>query len=269
MPRVLIFAALSLLTSAAIASAQEQLPPSLAFPGSFWISAGEVGPAEPGNTVGQAFFEQGISVFRSGPWFVTPFFNASLLADSRGYEWNDRNPVSVGVKLQRRTPGGVIYGGGGIMIERNPATGQRRHASLFSGYWTGWHLDGRSHVGATPFGLPGSLNLVSGLLTGRDPDNWVSYASVQQGVRVYRHFGIAAVPYASLQASIDTKDRPWNNRASADVGFKAVRAIGGASIEAGVAQRIQRQFQSGQQTSEPVTFVNLWVGWNPSATVSR
>jgi len=269
MHKALIVAAISLLTSASFASAQEQLPSSLAFPGSFWISAGEAGPAEPGNTVGHASFEQGITVFRHGPWFVTPFVNASLVADSRGYEWNDRNPVSVGVKLQRRTPGGVIYGGGGIMIERNPATGHRRHASLFSGYWTGWQLDTSSHVGATPFGLPGSLNFASGLMNGREPDNWVSWAMVQQGVRVYRHYGIAAVPYTSLQASIDTKDRPWNNRATADLGFKAVRAIGGAAIEAGVAQRTQRQFQSGQQTSEPVMFVNLWVGWNPSATLSR
>ena len=86
---------------------------------------------------------------------------------------------------------------------------------------------------------------------------------------MYRHFGIAAVPYASLQASIDTKDRPWNNRGTADVGFKAVRAIGGASIEAGVAQRFQREFKSGRQTTEPVIFANLWVGWNPSATLPR
>jgi len=269
MHKGLIFAAISLLTSASLASAQEQLPSSLAFPGSFWISAGEAGPAEPGNTVGQAFFEQGITVFRHGPWFVTPFFNASLVADSRGYEWNDRNPVSVGVKLQRRTPGGVIYGGGGIMIEPNPATGQRRHATLFSGYWTGWQRDSSSHVGATPLGLPGSLNVVSGLLNGREPDNWVSWATAQQGIRVYRRYGIAAVPYGSLQASIDTKDRPWNNRATADVGFKAVRIIGGTAIEAGVAQRIQRQFNNGQHTSEPVVFVNLWVGWNPSATLPR
>jgi hypothetical protein len=193
MHKVLIVVALSLLTSASIASAQQQLPPSIALPGSFWISAGGVGPAEPGNTVGRAFFEQGIAVVKEGPWFVTPFFDTWLVADSRGYEWNDRNPVLVGAKLQRRTSGGVIYGGGGI-IERHPATGQRRHASVFTGYWTGWQLDTRSHAGAVPFGLP-----MSGLLNGRDPDNWASAATVNQGIRVYHRSGIAAVPYASLQ----------------------------------------------------------------------
>ena len=264
MRKVLVFAALSLLTSPSIASAQEPLSPSLAFPGSFWISAGEVGPAEPGNTVGQAFFEQGITVFKKGPWFVTPFFNASLVTDSRGYEWNDRNPVSVGVKLQRRTPGGVIWAGGGMMIEQDPATGERQHPAVFSGFWTGWQRDTNSHLGATRVALPGSLNVASGLLNGREPDNWVSLATVQQGVRVYRFYGIAAVPYASLQGSIDTKDYSWNNRATADVGFKAVRALGGAVVEAGVAQRMQREFKSGNQSTEPVMFVNLWVGWNPT-----
>ena len=74
------------------AGAQE-IPPSIAFPGSFWISAGDVGPAERGNVLGQAGFEQGITVWERGSWFLIPHVSVSLMADSDGYEWNNRTPV--------------------------------------------------------------------------------------------------------------------------------------------------------------------------------
>jgi hypothetical protein len=259
----------SLLVSGSAASAQEPIPSPLAFPGSFWISAGNAGPAEPGNTIGQASLEQGLTVWHEGSWFLTPFINASLTTDSRGYEWNDKHPFTVAAKLQRRTSNGVIYAGAGIMFEHDPVSGRDRHPTAFAGYWSGWQLDARAHVGASPFSLPGSVNVMSGLLTGRDPDNWMSSVSVQQGVRVFRVKGIAAVPYGSVRVSIDTKDRPWENRATSDAGVKVVRAITGGTIEAGVAQRFQRELKSGRQASEPVAFVNLWIGWNPSATGSR
>ena len=259
----------SFLLSSLAASAQEPLPAPLALPGSFWIAAGGVGPAEPDNTIGQAALEQGVTVWRDGSWFLVPFVGASLTTDSLGYEWNDRHPVTVGVKLQRRMGNGVIHAGGGVMFERDPATGRERHPTAFAGYWAGWQQDSRAHVGGSPFALPGSVNISSGLLTGRDPHNWMSYLTVQQGVTAYRLKGLATIPYGSLGVSFDTKGRPWENRARSEAGVKLVRAITGGAIEAGVAQRFQRELKSGRHTSAPVVFVNMWIGWNPSATALR
>jgi hypothetical protein len=250
-------------------SAQQPPAAPLTLPGSFWITTGDVGPAEPDNVVTQASLEQGITAWREGAWFLVPFVGASLTADSQGYEWNDRHPATVGVKLQRRIANGVAHAGGGVMFERDPATGRDRHATAFAGYWAGWQLDSRAHVSGSPFALPGSINVSTGLLTGRDPHNWLSYVTVQQGVTAFRLTGIAAVPYGSLGVSFDSKGRPWENRARGDAGVKVVRSITGGVIEAGVAQRFQRELKSGQQTSAPVVFVNLWIGWNPSATALR
>jgi hypothetical protein len=252
------------------ASAQQPpAPPSVTLPGSFWIAVGDVGPAEPDNTIGQASLQQGVTAWRHGSWFFVPFVGASVTADSEGYEWNDRHPVTVAVKLQRTIGNGVVHAGGGVLFERDPATGRDRHPTAFAGYWAGWQLDRQAHLGTWPVALPGSINAASGLLTGRDPHNWMTYVSVQQGVTVFRVKGIAAVPYASLGASFDSKGRPWENRARSDAGVKLVRAITGGVIEAGVAQRFQRELKSGHQTSAPVVFVNLWIGWNPSTTSLR
>src|SRR5690606_14339929 len=151
------------------------------------------------------------------------------------YDWNDKHPVTVAVKLTRRTRNGVIHAGGGVRFERDPETSRDRHPTAFAGYWAGWQMAGQAHAGGWPFALPGSVNASTGLLTGRHPHNWMSYVTVQQGVTAYRLKGIAAVPYASLGVSFDTKGRPWENRARSDAGFKLVHAITGGVVEAGVA----------------------------------
>jgi hypothetical protein len=257
-----------LLLASSTASAQQPDTP-LALPGSFWISIGDVGPAEPDNTIGQASLEQGITVWRSGSWFLVPFVGASVGTDSLGYEWNDRHPVTVAVRLQRRIGNGVAQAGGGVMFERDPESGEDRHPTAFAGYWTGWQMDRGAHLGRTPVAFPGSVNVSTGLLTGRDPDNWLTYAAVQQGVTAVRIKRVAVVPYGSLGVSLDSKGRPWENRARGDAGLKLAHAFTGGIVEAGIAQRVQRELKTGRQTSAPVVFVNLWVGWNPSVPAFR
>ena len=94
-----------LLACTASPAAAQELPHSTAFPGSFWISTGDVGPAEKDNVVTQAAFEQGITVWERSSWFAIPYLSAGFTADSAGYEWNDRHPFQVGMKLVRRVPG--------------------------------------------------------------------------------------------------------------------------------------------------------------------
>ena len=107
MPRLALIACALLPLFARTVGAQE-IPPSIAFPGSFWISAGDVVPAEHGNVLGQAAFEQGITVWEQGSWFLVPHVTVALMADSYGYEWNNRSPARVAVKIVRRIPGGIV-----------------------------------------------------------------------------------------------------------------------------------------------------------------
>jgi hypothetical protein len=261
-------AALVVLTTSGAASAQD-VPTSRAFPGSFWISSGAVGPAEPENVLTQVGVEQGITVWERNAWFLVPFASLRLSADSQGYLWNNKHPSMLGVKLARRVPGGVIQGGGGVMFERVEGSNDGQHPTAFVNYWAGWTADRRAHLGGGPAGFPGHIDASSGLLSGADPENWLTAFSAQQGVAINRSKIASIVPYAGGVLAFDSKRRPWENRATYDLGVKAVRPMVGGIVEAGVAHRRQHQLLLDRVDSGPVAFVNLWIGWNPRAISSR
>ena len=247
----------------------QELPSSTAFPGSFWIYTGNVGPAERGNVVSMAFLEQGVTVWQHRDLFAIPFVNAQFTADSRGYEWNDRHPAQVGMKLAWRVPGGAFQAGGGMMFERDPIGGGDRHPTAFASYWSGWAAEGRAQRGSMLRGFPGHVSATSGLMTGRDPENWMTRLDGQQGVAVFRNKMISAVPYGAGIVTFDSKRRVWENRVSLDAGFKLVRTFVGGVVEAGVAERRQYTVLTGAVDTAPVAYVNVWVGWNPRAVSQR
>jgi hypothetical protein len=263
------FALLTCLVLLALPASAQEIPASIAFPGSFWISAGDVGPAEEGNVIGQVGFEQGVTVWQRGNWHLIPHVNAGLMADTEGYEWNNRHPARVAVKLVRHIPGGIVQGSVGMMIEPDSASDQQRHPTVSLDYWAGWTAERRAQRGARFGTFPGYAWASSGLIAGRDPDNWITAAAVQQGVVVFRSQILSVVPYAAGSVSFDSKRRPWENRVSYDAGVKVVRPVIGGVIEAGVAERWQHQLLTDQAHSAPVAYVNLWIGWNPRSLFNR
>lgn len=257
----LAVAVVALLPQAGLA--QEGQPADVGLPGSFWISAANVGPAEPGNTILQSGFEQGVTVWRSDAWFVVPYVGISFTADTAGYAWNGRHPATLGLKVVRHVPGGVVQVGAGVMFERDPESDADRHATAFAHYWSGWMGDRARHQGRSRLNYPGHAWVSSGILTGRDPENWITSGAVQQGVSVLRWQGVAAVPFAGAGGSFDTKRRPWENRVRYEGGVKAVRSIVGGVVEAGVALRREHRFVADADHTGAVGFVNLWIGWDP------
>ena len=243
-------------------SAQD-LPRSTAFPGSAWVAIGNVGPAEPDNLLGMASFEQGVTAWESGPWFLVPFVGASMGTDSAGYAWNNRHPVQLSVKLVRRVRGGVLQAGGGVLFEHDPATGQQTHGTVFANYWSGWTADRHTHRGGTFIGFPGHAYASSGLTSGRDPQNWLTALTAQQGVLIFKSQVVSVVPYGAAGLTFDSRRRTWENRLTYDAGIKIVRPLIGGVVEAGVAGRRQHELLTGRVDSGPVAYVNLWVGWNP------
>jgi hypothetical protein len=167
------------------------------------------------------------------------------------------------MKLVWRVPGGALQGGGGLMFERDPATNDDRHLTAFVSYWTGWAAEGPAQRGGIFRGFPGHLSANSGLMTGRDPQNWMTRIDGQQGVAVLRTRALAAVPYSAGVVTFDSKRRVWENRVSLDAGLKIVRPIVGGVVEAGVAERRQYTVLTGEVSTAPVAYINLWVGWNP------
>jgi hypothetical protein len=247
----------------------QEIPASIAFPGSFWISAGNVAPAEAGNVLGQAVFEQGITAWDHGSWFLIPHVNVTLMADSHSYDWNNRHGARVGLRIVRRVPGGIVQAGGGLMFEPGIGAGDQLYPTAAVDYWAGWAAEERAQSGAAFGGFPGYAWASSGLIAGRDPHNWITTAAAQQGLVAFRSRVVSVVPYAAGAFTIDSKRRPWENRVSYDAGVKLVRPLIGGVVEGGVAARRQHELLTGQTYFAPVVYVNLWIGWNPRSVFHR
>jgi hypothetical protein len=136
-------------------------------------------------------------------------------------------------------------------------------------YWSGWTGDRRAHLGGGPAGFPGHVDASTGMLSGADPENWLTVISAQQGIAINRAQIASIVPYGGGMFAFDSKRRPWENRATYDLGVKLVRPVAGGVVEGGIAHRRQHQLLLDRVDSGPVAFVNLWIGWNPRTISSR
>lgn len=264
--RTIVLRALSLLvllSSPAFAQDTPAASTGVAFPGSFWVATSTAGPSEPHNVVTQANVEQGIVVWRNASWFLVPYVGASLTRDTEGYSWNDKNPTVVAMKLTRRVPGGILSAGGGVMFEDAPGIEGHRHPTAFAQYWAGWTGDTQAQLGNNRVAYPGHTWVNSGIVTGRDPRNWITAAAVQQGIAVGRWRGIAPVVFAGAAGTVDTERRAWENRAHYEGGVKVMRYLVGSVLEAGVAQRREHRFVAHTHDTGLVGFVNVWIGWDP------
>jgi len=250
-------AAVLVLTTLGTASAQEGLRSSVALPGSVNASFGTVGPLEPGNALGNATFEQGVTAWRRGPLFVIGFVDVTVRADTRGYAWNNTMPYLAGGKVTLAGAGGVLQAVVGIAGDVRQGAASRVSRAAHVSYWAGWQRP----ISAVAF--PGSVWATSGFVTASEPDNWITAAHVEQGVTALRRGGIALVPFAATTVSVDTEHRPWNNRGFVDAGLKVSTRVHGAAIDLGVAQRFTRAWQTGETASAPVVFMNVWLGWMP------
>jgi hypothetical protein len=268
MRKVLLVIALVATCPAGDVFAQTDVVPvgGIAWPGSFWIMAAEPGAAEPGNIITQSAFEQGVTIWQRGGWFVVPFLAAGMTTDVNGYSWNNGHPVTSGLKLVRRVPGGALEVWAGVKFEVTPETGHPRHAAGAVSYWAGWTAQTQS-LRRFGTGFPGHVYAVSGALTGRDPDNWITTVGVQQGVTLHRLLTVGVVPYVGVSMTADSKKRPWENRALYDGGLKLVRHLPGGVVEAGFVQRRYQQWRVGAVATSPVAYVNFWIGWNPRTLV--
>ena len=154
------------------------------------------------------------------------------------------------------------------MFERDPSSGAERHPTAFVSYWAGWAAEVALSAARSSVVSPATCRRAPGLMTGRDPDNWMTRIDGHQGVAVLRNRVLSVVPYTAGVVTFDTKRRVWENRVTLDAGVKVVRPFVGGVVEAGVAERRQYTVLTDEVQTAPVVYVSLWVGWNPR-TVSR
>ena len=257
------------LAAPAVAAAQtaSPTPASIGFPGSVNMTAGNVTPTERGNIVSLTMLEQGVTVWRHKSTFVSGLAQISVGRDTDHYAWNNRRPVTLGVRFSQVMSNSVLQlNVGESIVSDTTSTTTVVKPVVYASYWAGWRHSvsgGRFR----PRALPGAFWITSGVVTALEPDNWVTAASFDQGATVYERGRTALIPYARLTANADTNRFAWNNRTSVDAGLKVRRSVMGGVVDAGVAARRQYERTSGTSRTAGVAFVELWYGWNPRAIV--
>jgi hypothetical protein len=258
----------ALLAAPRLASAQDGDVLSrrgMLFPGTLSVSAGTIAPTEPGNVIGSAVIEQGFTMWNRGPVFVSGFVDVTKRYDSDGLAWNRATAALGGIKfvaVSRRM--GILQIAGGVNSYAAPGGRRRESLAAYAAYWTGWTGQASSHSALLPKSYPGHAYASTGRVTAAEPGNWISQASVQQGVTITRPLGIAAIPFVGASINADSARYGWNNRSQAEVGFKLARSFApGAVIEGGVANRYERNRLAHTARNGAVVFVDIWMGWSP------
>jgi hypothetical protein len=263
-----VLVSVMLLAAPAVSGAQEapSTPASVAFPGSVNMTIGNVTPTERGNVVSLTQIEQGVTVWRHNRTFVSGLALLSVGRDSDHYAWNNRHPVTLGVRLSQVMSNSVLQLNVGESVVSDAATPTVVKPVAYASYWAGWR-HAVSGGRFTPRALPGSFWITSGVVTALEPDNWITAASFDQGATVYERGRTSLIPYTRLTANGDTRGFGWNNRTSVDAGLKVRRTIMGGVVDAGVAARRQYERISGTSRTTGVAFVELWYGWNPRVVI--
>jgi len=110
------------------------------FPGNSWGMIGTVSPVERGNIIATAYIQQGVVAGRVSGVAVVPFVEATVMRDTSGYDWNNRNVYGAGVKIMNPNPScgcefGVMY-----QNERRTQSGAGADGiSVFMKFWFGWN----------------------------------------------------------------------------------------------------------------------------------
>jgi hypothetical protein len=257
-----------LLAAPAMAAAQEtpSTPATIAFPGSVNMTVGNVTPTEPGNVVSLTMIEQGVTVWRHKGSFVSAVAQASIGHDTDHYAWNNRRPITFGVRFSQVMSNSVLQLNLGESIVNGTMSSADVKPVAYASYWAGWRhpLSGGRF---TPRSLPGSVWATTGISSGLEPDNWVTTAAFDQGVNVYEHGRTSLIPYTRFNISGDTRGFSWDNRTSMDGGIKVRRTVMGGVIDAGIAARRQHERITGTTRTAAIAFVELWYGWNPRTVI--
>ncbi len=214
--------------------------------------------------IGDVRIEQGLTAWRRESTFLVAFVDASVRADSVGYSWNNTVPALAGVKLVQTNRSGVAQLVAGFSAD---SRSKLQAPLVYGSYWAAWR-GSRTNAGSrlTPSAFPGHVSAISGIVTAREPNNWTTTASVEQGAIVFRAKRISGIPFVRGTGGVDTSRLGWNNRSSVDVGGKLALAMARGVVQAGVAQRREYNRITRAATTAPVLFVDLWFGWNPRVT---
>ena len=242
---------------APIASAQQPTFRSPSYPGSAWTDIGNYSPTE-ATVLFDSYAEQGVTVSQFHSLAVTPYASLALDFDTKGYDWENRADVQLGVKLTRNLTHGTISIGTAYGVENRFKSGLVKRAPVgFVNYWFGWGASASQRFPGSSWGIVGDTSPV-------ERGNLIATGYLEQGVVAARFHNnkTRLVLYGQTTMSCDTQGYSWENRNISGGGFKIVRLVRHGDVEAGGSYLYESRFLQGQSKGGYNFFVKTWVGWS-------
>jgi len=260
---------LIILVFASVACAQNTHPIStnvldqVKLPGEFSSTSGDLSSYEKGNVVADSYIEQKAVIWTS--WneslTVTPYVSADFVLDTYGYNWNNKWSPSVGIKVNKHIPRGVVTAGIGYMYEnrfRNadgfkPAGGR-------TDFLTGWF--GWQDVTEPNKRFPGATWAIIGHYSPVEAGNLMERAHGQQGYVLTRFGKTALVPFGEVTIAHDSKRFDWENIATVGAGVKYGFPVGKTYTEFGADYLWETRLLSNRTARGLKVFVDVSYSWN-------
>ena len=236
---------------------------SIALPGVFGSTNGNLSAYEKGNTVSDNYFEQRAVLFSlwRNSLTVTPYLTAEFLLDSSGYNWNNKVVPGMGIRLNKRIRNGVVSAGVAYVYEdrfRNvenfkPTAGRTDYITQ----WFGWNEPTEKQ-----HRFPGSTWGIIGHYSPVERGNLIERGHIQQGFVIKRFNTKALVPYLEATFAHDSQRLNWENAAVLGAGVKAVVPAGAEYTEFGCGYMRETRWLQNRTESGLKFFVNFYYSWS-------
>jgi len=238
-------------------------------PGSSWNLIG-TSPIEKNNWIDYFHIDQGIVVGNIGKIQIVPYIGFNAVADTKGYQWNNRLQGEAGLKLIRPLRSGVIEVGSAYAVERrygNEPTKTKTGVIGFAGGWHGWHLPSNvpSPRKLFPGTLPGTFQWRVGNTSPFERNNVIAVTRMEQGFTLAKFGRVSIIPTGAIQVGADSDKNPWNRRYMYGGGLKVAVPWKSGIVDVQGGYMCAKQYAgtplSRMNSCGPAISLNFWTGW--------
>lgn len=245
------------------------------YPGYMWAQVGDPSDviAERGNSIAQGVAQQGIDWARVGrnTWLDT-FGEIGVKRDTKHYDWNNENRLSVGAKLRYfgLNQSVVSVGARYDFANRVRSDTQKRGPTYFANWYSYWHppVDARWNIhGFRPLGFPGTawgqLRFPASHF-GQEAHDALLEGAIEQGVDLFHLSPRSALnAFVLVDYTFDSKGLDWDNNIQYGPGVKIRLFVDkGTLLEIGGMERWEYRPNSSRTKHDLVLFLNWSATWN-------
>jgi hypothetical protein len=232
---------------------------AVGFPGQMWMANGTYSPVEKNNIISQWDFQQSVTVYSGWHNSVTvgPYIEVNGVIDSSGFTYDNQLQPSVGIKVSKLFPIGVISAGTAFAYQDRFSSATASGRTDFISDWFGWQS-----VANPKSRFPGSSWASIGHTSPVEHGDLIGQAYATQGYILRRFKRGAIISYSEITLGHDSQGFDWENRYIAGGGVKTSVLIGELYTEFGAGLMHESRFNSGLTDNGLKVFMNTSYAWH-------